>query len=270
MHLTNLHPARRIDFVSLVVALPLLVGCGGGGGVSITAPPASPVGIANLASQATANQINTDQLFAKLSGEGDRWIAVMDSDSLNLRLNGNVENAESVLRKLPPIAPYVTPEITTRYSRFGTLSLGLDQQLDDPGRVAVWGYLSESLPAADMTYDMASLWHCVGCGGVFNTRTGTARGALTLTSEYQRALIDLNGDDLHLTATLSLDDNNQLDLSGDMSLYYEGVKQIPHAQTLTGTLFGPDANEAGLVFGLETDQGILFSGMALGASSTAP
>jgi len=28
---------------------------------------------------------------------------------------------------LPPIAPYITPEITTRYSRFGTLSLGLDQ-----------------------------------------------------------------------------------------------------------------------------------------------
>jgi len=55
-----------------------------------------------------------------------------------------------------------------------------------------------------------------------------------------------------------------------MSLYYEGTKQIPNAQTVTGTLFGPDANEAGLVFGLETDQGVLFSGMAIGTAPSAP
>ena len=267
MHLTNLHPARRIDYVTLVVVLPLLVGGGGGGGVSITAPPPSANSLTN---QVSANQIHTDQLFAKLSGEGDRWIAVMDSESLSLRLDGNVENAEAVLRKLPPIAPYITPEITTRYSRFGTLSLGLDQQANDPGRIAVWGYLTESLPVTDMTYDMASLWHCVGCGGFFKTRTGTARGALILNSEYQHATIDLNGDDLHLTATLRLDDNNQFHLDGEMSLYYEGTKQIPNAQTVAGTLFGPDANEAGLVFGLETDQGVLFSGMAIGTAPSAP
>jgi len=267
MHLTNLHPARRVDYVILAVVFPLLVGCGGGGGISITAPPPSN---ASLANQVSASQANTDQLFAKLSGEGERWIALMDSDSLNLRLNGNAENAEAVLRKLPPIAPYVTPEITTRYSRFGTLSLGLDQQGNDPGRIAVWGYLTESLPVTDMTYDMASLWHCVGCGGVFNTHTGTARGALTLTSEFQRATIQLNGDELSLTAALRLDDNNKFQLAGEMALYYEGIKQIPDTQIVTGTLFGPAANEAGLVFGLETDQGVLFSGMAIGGATSTP
>jgi len=73
MHLTNLHPARRVDYVILAVVLPLLVGCGGGGGISITAPPPSD---ASLANQVSASQANTDQLFAKLSGEGERWIAV--------------------------------------------------------------------------------------------------------------------------------------------------------------------------------------------------
>jgi hypothetical protein len=263
MHLTNLYPARRIDHFILVVVLPLLVGCGGGGGSSIIAPPISTT---NLISQVAANQVNTDQLFAKLGGEGERWIAVMDSDSLNLRLDGNADNAEAVLRKLPPIAPYVSSEITTRYSRFGTLSLGLDQQSDDPGRIAVWGYLSKTLLITDMTYDMTSLWHCVGCGGVFETRTGIARGDLTLMPEDRRAMIDLIGDDLNLAATLQLDKNNQFHLSGDIALHYEGIKQNPDMQMITGALFGPDASEAGLVFGIETDQGLLFSGMAIGAS----
>jgi hypothetical protein len=263
MHLTNLHPARRIDRVILAIVLPLLVGCGGGGGSSVIAPPISTT---NLSSQVAANQINTDQLFAKLGGEGERWIAIMDSDSLNLRLDGSAENAEAVLRKLPPIAPYVTPDITTRYSRFGTLSLGLDQQADDPGRIAVWGYLSETLPVTDMTYDMTSLWHCVGCGGIFKTRTGTARGDLTLMPGDKRAIIDLIGDDLELTAALQLDQNNQFHLTGDIDLHYEGAKQNPDTQIITGALFGPDASEAGLVFGVQTDQGLLFSGMAIGAS----
>ncbi len=64
-----------------------------------------------------------------------------------------------------------------------------------------------------------------------------------------------------------LDDQINFHILGDMQLIFQGeIKQLDH-QFVTGTLFGPDANEAGMVIGLETDQGALFSIMALGQTT---
>jgi hypothetical protein len=51
---------------------------------------------------------------------------------------------------------------------------------------------------------------------------------------------------------------------GDMQLIFDGVEQQLDLQFVTGTLFVADTIEAGLVIGLETRQGALFSIMALG------
>ena len=63
MHLISLHPARRIFYVILAVFLPLLVGCRGGNGTFVSAPP--PAGV-NLTDLTNATQLQVDQLFAKI------------------------------------------------------------------------------------------------------------------------------------------------------------------------------------------------------------
>ena len=67
MHLISLHPARRIFYVILAVFLPLLVGSGGGNGTFVFAPP--PAGV-NLTDLTNATQLQVDQLFAKINGDG--------------------------------------------------------------------------------------------------------------------------------------------------------------------------------------------------------
>ncbi len=136
MHLISLHPARRIFYVILAVFLPLLVGCGGGNGTFVSAPP--PAGV-NLTDLTSATQLQVHQLFAKINGDG-----------------------------------------------------------------------------------------------------------------------------LSLSASMLLDDQINFQTHGDIQLIFDGVEKQLDRQFVTGTLFGADASEGGLVIGLETRQGALFSIMALG------
>ena len=263
MHLISLYPARRIYRVILAVFLPLLVGCGGGNGAFVSAPP--PAGV-NLTDLTNATQLQVDQLFAKINGDGKKWITVMDTDSLNLKLDGHVDDATigAVLRKLPPVSDAGSDTVTNRFSRFGTISTPLDGHADIATRLVVWGHQTSALPDHDITYDINSLWNCVACDGAFDTRTGKATGALHLTSDNYHASLNLAGDGLSLTAPMVLDDQVNFQTNGDMQLIFDGVEQQLDRQFVTGTLFGADASEAGLVIGLETRQGALFSIMALG------
>jgi hypothetical protein len=111
---------------------------------------------------------------------------------------------------------------------------------------------------------MSSLWNCVACDGAFDTRSGQATGALHLASDNYHASLDLAGDGLSLSASMLLDDQINFQTHGDMQLIFDGVEQQLDRQFVTGTLFGADASEAGLVIGLETRQGALLSIMALG------
>lgn len=263
MHLTSLYPARRMIQFILAVCLPLLVGCGGGNDVFVSAPPPTGVNLTDL-SQATQRQV--DHLFAKLNGDGDKWITIIDSDSLNLKLEGRTDDAAigARLRKLPPISDYASDNVTNIFSRFGTISSPLDHQADIAARLVVWGYQASALPDHDITYHIHSLWNCVACDGAFETRKGQANGALHVTPDNKQTSFNLAGDGLSLDAAMRLDDQINFHILGDMQLIFQGeIQQLEH-QFVTGTLFGPDASEAGMVIGLETDQGALFSIMALG------
>ena len=190
----------------------------------------------------------------------------MDTDSLNLKLGGHVDDATigAVLRKLPPVSDAGSDTVTNRFSRFGTISSPLDRRADVAARLVVWGHQTSALPDHDITYDMSSLWNCVDCDGAFDTRSGQATGALHLTSDNHHVSLDLAGDGLSLSASMLLDDQINFQTHGDMQLIFDGVEQQLDRQFVTGTLFGADASEAGLVIGLETRQGALFSIMALG------
>ncbi len=266
MHPTSLYPARRMFQFTLAVCLPLLVGCGGGNDVFVSAPP--PTGV-NLTDLSQATQLQVDHLFAKLNGDGDKWITIIDSDSLNLKLEGKTDDATigARLRKLPPISDYASDNVTNIFSRFGTISSPLDNQADIAARLVVWGYQASALPDHNVTYQITSLWNCVACDGAFETRNGQANGALHLTPDNKQASLNLAGDGLSLDAAMRLDDQINFHVLGDVRLVFESnIKQLDH-QFINGTLFGPDANEAGMVIGLETDQGALFSIMALGQTT---
>jgi hypothetical protein len=263
MHLISLHPARWIFHVILAVFLPLLVGCGGRNGTFVSAPP--PAGV-NLTDLTNATQLQVDQLFAKINGDGKKWITVMDTDSLNLKLDGHVDDAiiGAILRQLPPVLDAGSDTVTNQFSRFGTISSPLDRHGDVAARRVVWGHQTSTLPDHDITYDISSLWNCVACDGAFDTRSGQAIGALHLASDNYHSSLDLAGDGLSQSASMLLDGQINFQTLGDMQLIFDGVEQQLDLQFVTGTLFVADTIEAGLVIGLETRQGALFSIMALG------
>lgn len=273
MHLISSHPARRVEQFILVVLLPLLVGCGGGNEIFVSAPPSPTI---NLNSLTEANQLQVDNLFAKLNGansngaesNGDtnRWITIIDSDSLNLKLDsmGDDTAIGTILRKLPPISTYNTDTVTNQYSRFGTISATTNHQIDIPARLVVWGHQASALPDQDVTYQITSLWNCVACDGVFETDTGRAAGRLNLILDSKSASLNLDGDGLSLNAPMLLDEQIQFQSNGNMQLVFNGIEQKLNKQFVSGTLFGLDASEAGIVLGLETAQGALFSIMSLG------
>lgn len=266
MQLTNLYPARRVFEIILVVFLPLLVGCGGGNGTPFSAPPPPDVSISDVT---RASQLQVDNLFAKLNGDGDGWITIMESDSLNIKLDGVTDDNAigAILRKLPPISEYATASITNQYSRFGSIYSHLSRQAEFPTRLVIWGHQASSLPDHDISYEMTSLWNCVACSGAFETRTGKATGTLELILDSQEATLNLAGDGLDLYAPLLINKDVAFRPNGYMQLKLDEVTQPLNRQFVSGTLFGTDASEAGMIIGLETDQGALFSIMALGSES---
>lgn len=266
MQPTNLYPARRVFEFILVVFLLLLVGCGGGNGTPFSAPPPPDVSIANVTQ---ASQLQVDNLFAKLNGDGDRWVAIMETDSLKIKLDGVTDDSAigAILRKLPPISEYATESITNQYSRFGSVYSHLTSQADFPTRLVVWGHQAASLPNHDISYEMTSQWNCVACDGAFDTRIGKATGTLNLILDSQEATLNLAGDGLALYAPLLINNHVAFRPNGDMQLMLDDVNQQLDRQFVSGTLFEADASEAGLMIGLETDQGALFSIMALGSES---
>ena len=89
MHLISLHPARRIFHVILAVFLPMLVGCGGRNGTFVSAPP--PAGV-NLTDLTNATQLQVDQFFAKINGDGLSQSASMLLDGqINFQTLGDMQ-----------------------------------------------------------------------------------------------------------------------------------------------------------------------------------
>ena len=128
----------------------------------------------------------------------------------------------------------------------------------DPGHFFLWGYQTQTQPDA-FDYELDTLWFCGDCTVSF----GQDKALLSLTGDGAR--LSMTTDERQLTLPLSLEGG---------ALMHNDIKPhltaVPEARDLnisqwqaTGGFFGPEAEEAGLIFSLFYDQSV-FSAAGIG------
>lgn len=258
MHSVSYNRARRFGLIFLAFALPVLTGCGGGGGVnSASVPPqiTSP-SVSGLDSGAAAALIND------IEGTGTAWLAMIEADDGRFSLNGRDPGTNNLLAKLPDPAIESQTIIPTSYSRFAHFSAILSPD-HDPGRYMLWGRLYETLPPGPLTYAMKGLWTCTGCEADGSIIQHQATGRLDLDAENSTGQFSFSGAGLALETELSLEKSGALTAGGRASLTYQNQSLDISDTRINGGVFGPNAEEAGLLFGVQTEDRT-FSGAALG------
>jgi hypothetical protein len=207
-------------------------------------------------------------LFGDISGGGTPWLAVVDEDSGAFRLTGNGQDADSILVKLPN--PDAGRSITRTYSQLQYYP-AVSNLAGDPGRYMLLGRLVSStvLEASvvrSFNYGMEGHWSCVACPGEGGAelRHGQLSGQLDVNIDNARATLDLSGDGLTLSHTLNLVKNSELSSTALPQITLDEVTITPVESRFLGGLFGPEAEEAGVLFGITDDQGSIFSGQAIG------
>ncbi len=252
--------ARQYSYFILVLVYPLLSSCGGGGGTSASAPPVftpTPPILGNLLGGAT-----TSALFQNLPDDGPRWLALVDADSGYIPLRGNAASTEDTLKKLPPPTPL--GDITTRFSKISYVQNQL-QQIADPGRYIIWGTRNTLALQQPLSFTIKGQWTCSYCGGAQALRHGELQGQLSVNPADDRGTVTLTGDGLEIAASLARQKNNQLSSQIlPTILRLDGQALTPIRSDILGSLFGPNVEEAGIVFGIADDQGRIFSGGATG------
>lgn len=252
-------PARRVlSFILAFVYLGLF-GCGGGGGGnSASAPPTltGPPG-GSILSGGVA-----ESLLSGVDGEGEAWIGLIEADSARLVHSGSDTDADADLNKLPPASLESQSIITTRYSGFAHFTSSIDAA-NQPGQYMQWGKLTPEIPDAEAEYALEGAWTCTGCNGHGSINHGKASGQLDVDFVTLSGQASLTGDGLDFSTGLGLDKSLIIQDAGSTSLGYNGV-DIPLQDVMTsGGIFGPDANEAGLLFGLISEDRV-FTGAAIG------
>ena len=127
-----------------------------------------------------------------------------------------------------------------------------DFKLVESGKYFLWGYLSESLQLqASLSYDMQANWRCAGC----SQSEGTATGALQLDLARSQAQFNLASPVLTLETVLDLTQKNLLhrQLGSNTQVTVDGKTLTHDGLAVQGGIFGPDGQNAGLVFGFRDD-----------------
>ena len=253
--------ARRNSLFFLACVVNGLTGCGGGGGAgpasappSVSAPP-----IDGIESGAAA------ELISELGGAGHAWIGLVNADNGAFTLSGQDPETNRVLAKLPEPAIKSEMIIATTYSRFAHFKSILDP-VHDPGRYMLWGRLHEEPVSGQLRYDMTGLWTCTGCTEDGRIIQESADGRLDLDAQQAEAVFAFSGSDFELAATLDLHKSGTLNATDGARLSYGGQVLDVETSRISGGIFGPAGEEAGLLFGITTsDQS--FAGAALGVRS---
>ena len=248
---------ENMQIVSWGSAIMLLCGCVGGGG-SQTSPPS---GIDP-----------TEQLYLELAATPDQLYAgfAIDTDSPVISSFTGETALRGFLAKQPAISEFNQLARQTEYvsgawikGEDANLSLiNNDFEIAESGKYFLWGYLSESLqPKARLSYDMQANWRCTGC----SQSAGTATGALQLDLAKSQAQFNLASPVLTLETVLDITQKNQLRRqSGSNTLVTIDGKALTHdGLAVRGGIFGPDGQNAGLVFGFR-DEDTHITGIATG------
>lgn len=239
---------------------PVLSSCGGGGGTSASAPPSLSLNQPEIQSLLNGNAAGV--LFQDIPGEGPRWLGLVDGDSGYIPLRGNSVGTEDTLTKLPTLTSI--DGITTEFSKISYMQNQLNN-IQDPGRYILWGKRSNLIPPDSISFTLKGQWTCTYCATETYLRRGALTGQLLLNPIDDVVEVTLNGDGLQVRADLERDKNNQLSSRlMPKELQLDGITLTPIRSDILGAVFGPEAQEAGLIFGIADDQGRVFTGGATG------
>lgn len=253
--------ARQFSSLPLAFLLISLTGCGGGGGSTASAPLSFSDGSAS----SFFDSAFAARLFESIDGEGEPWLGLVDADSAILKLGSNSQDTNAILSKLPEADEDIS--VTKNYSMLNYYP-GASNSINDPGRYAVLGRLTppsaiEGDDIQPMRFDMSGHWTCVKCIDNDALRQGDLKGYLDVNFADVNADLSLSGDGLSLTSTLSLAKNSELSGNQHPTVTLDGITINPIRSQIIGGLFGPDINEAGVVFGVVGNQGKTISGSAI-------
>ena len=226
----------------------LLCGCVGGG--SSQTPPSSAI------------DIKTEQLYSELATAPNQLYAgfAIDTDSPVISSFAGEAALRGFLAKQPAISEFNQLASQTEYVSGAWIKgddanislIDSDFKLVESGKYFLWGYRSESLqPQASLSYDMQANWRCAGC----SQSEGTATGALQLDLARSQAHFNLASPVLTLETVLDLTQKNQLhrQLGSNTQVTVDGKTLTHDGLAVQGGIFGPDGQNAGLVFGFRDD-----------------
>ncbi|XDZ65455.1 hypothetical protein AB8880_11110 [Alphaproteobacteria bacterium LSUCC0684] len=251
-------PARWVFRFILASLISGLAGCGGGGSTAPAPPPSlhSPL-------PSSLDQGQAAELMQDIEGEGPPWISLIESDSARLQLDGEDPATNAVLAKLPVPSFSSMDQIPTRYSRFqffqSTISEG-----QDPGRYLLWGRRPRNILTGEASYALESHWTCLGCAGNETILNGEAAGDLRLDFDELEGDISISGDGMAITASIDLEKSYMFREGDTITLGFEDQLITLDQARITGSVFGPGGEEAGLLYGL-TGGTITVTGAAIGA-----
>ena len=114
---------------------------------------------------------------------------------------------------------------------------------------------------------MQGHWTCVNCPNEEIPLHGNLNGQLAVDFAASTAGLNVQGDGLALTSNLSLSKNNELTNITHPTVTLNATQLTLIRSTLLGGVFGPTANEAGVMFGVVDTNGSIISG---GVVSNSP
>ena len=251
-------PTRRRIILCLVLCVTGIVGCGGGGGSSAPVPPiTNPIS----GGGSVLDQGKAASLFDSIDGRGEAWLGLVDSDSGFFHLTGEDPETNEILEKIPDLDP--DKSITREFSRLDFIPPPLVNS-SDPGRYLLLGRLSPQLPDAAVEYDLSGHWTCAGCRENLSVINGALSGRLQVDGTAETAHLYLGDGRIDLNADLNFGKNAEIDTASSTQLRFDDQDLTIIRSKILGGLFGLNAQEAGVLFGIADDQGWVLSGGASG------
>ena len=237
--------------------LLFLTSCGGGGkGASQT----------QITTSLQADEPQIDFIFGRLHNfEGALTSAyAIDVNSGALRFIDPNDDLYSFLSKQPDIkdTQIILPNGDESHSALAHLYHDIGQasqnghKVDsfnqiDPGHFFLWGYQTNA-PPTSLDYELETLWFCGDCDVSF----GQDSARLSVTGD--EASLSMTTDERHLILPLSLSSGGLIHNDISPVLRAVGSSQdlsISQWQA-SGGFFGPEAEEAGVIFSLFYDQSV--------------
>ena len=126
------------------------------------------------------------------------------------------------------------------------------------------GRLATQLPEAAVEYELSGHWTCAGCRENLSVINVELSGQLQVDGSAETARLYLGGGRIDLNADLNFGKNAEIDTVTSTQLRFDDQDLTIIRSKILGGLFGLEAQEAGVLFGIADDQGWVFSGGASG------